>query len=157
MNQRSPHTIALRQRRPLRRGAVLVESAIVLGTFVFMMTVVLDFGLVVLRQNSLDAAARQVARAAIVRGAKAADGDDWGPGRHISRASSASGIANAAREALVTIDPRVAIIEVSWPDGGNEPEQRVRVRLGYRHTSMFPMFYGRYMNLRSECVMRIAH
>jgi hypothetical protein len=136
---------------------VLVESAIVLGTFVFMMIGVLDFGLVVLRQNSLDAAARRVARAAVVRGARSPDSQAWGPQRFVSRVSSSTAIASTAREVLVSIEPRSAVVEVSWPDGGNEPEQRVRVRLGYRHTSMFPVFYGTHLNLRSECMMRIAH
>jgi Flp pilus assembly protein TadG len=136
---------------------VLVEAALVLGTFVLMMTGVLDLGLVMLRQNSLDAAARRVARAAVVRGSRAADGETWGPGRYVSRVSSAAGIASAAREALVTLEPAATIVEVTWPDGSNEPEQRVRVRLGYRHTSMIPMFYGRYLDLQSACVMRIAH
>jgi Flp pilus assembly protein TadG len=137
---------------------MLVESAIVLGTFVVMMVGVLDLGLAVLRQNSLDAAARQVARAAVVRGAMAAsDQVAWGPARYASRVSTSSEIANMARDALATIDPQDVSVVVDWPDGGNQPEQRVRVRLAYQHSSIIPMLYGRHLDMRSECVMRIAH
>lgn len=122
-----------------------------------MMLGILDLGLAVLRQNSLDAAARQVARAAIVRGAMAPSQDAWGPASLVTVAAKSSEIASTARALLVTINPRHVQLQVDWPDGGNQPEQRVRVRINYRHQSMFPALYGSHLQLRSECVMKIAH
>jgi Flp pilus assembly protein TadG len=134
-----------------------VETAIVLGTFLFMLLGILDLGLVVLQQNSLDAAAHRVARAAVVRGDMAISGESWGPRPYRSNGADAALIATTAREALVAINPEAVTITVAWPDGGNQPEQRVRVRMEYEHTAMLPVLYGRQLELRAECVMRIAH
>lgn len=140
-----------------RRGVTLVETAIVLSTFAVMMLGMLELGLAVLRQNSLDAAARHVARDAIVRGAMAARGTAWGPASYRSHAAATAEIPGSAREPLIAVDPRDVTVAVDWPDGGNQPEQRVRVRCSYRHETMFPLLLGRNLDLRSECVMRIAH
>jgi Flp pilus assembly protein TadG len=158
---KTPHNNSLGQTlrfRERRQGVTLVESAVVLGVFAAILLGVLDLGLAVLRQNSLDATARRVARAAIVRGEMASHGQAvWGPTLVASRASSASQIATTARPALATINPHDVILVVDWPDGGNQLHQRVRVRMGYRHKSMFPLLYGSHLDLQSECVMRIAH
>ncbi len=138
-----------------RGGVTLVETAIVLSTFAVMMLGMLDLALAILQQNSLDAAARRVARDAIVRGEMAATA--WGPASYRSPAAANTDIAGSAREPLIALDPRDVTVAVDWPDGGNQPEQRVRVRCRYRHESTFPLFFGRSLDLSSECVMRIAH
>ena len=141
-----------------RRGATLVESTIVLGTFLMMMLAMLDLSLVALRQNSLDAAARQVGRTAMVRGELSARRQTaWGPAAYSARAAQATEMASAARERLITMDPQQVFLNVDWPDGSNQLGARVRVRLAYRHQAMFPMLYGSHLDLRSQCITRIAH
>jgi Flp pilus assembly protein TadG len=59
-------------KRRRQRGQSLVEFAIVLPVFMFLLMGIVDFGRVVWAQNSLAAAAREAARFAIVHGSEAA-------------------------------------------------------------------------------------
>lgn len=141
-----------------RRGVTVVESAIVLGTFLMMMLATLDLGLAVLRQNSLDAAAQQLARAAMVRGELSAGRQTaWGPAPYTARAAHPTEMATTVRERLITMDPQQVLFHVDWPDTGNHLGARVRVRMAYRHRAILPLLYGGHLDLRSECIMRIAH
>ena len=142
----------------IRRGVTVLESAIVLAVFLAMMLGVFDLGLAALRQNALDAAAREVVRAAVVKGAMAGQSQSaWGPARFNAWMSHASDMTAVARNKLITMEPQRVASIVDWPDGGHEIGDRVRARLAYRHRPIFPAVYGSRLDLRAECVMRIAH
>ncbi len=149
--------LSYRYARVARDGVTTVEFALVIGVFLFMLLAILDLSLIVLRQNSLAASAQRVARAAVVRGACAGTDAAWGPGSIRCRGGDRSPVAAEARKALLSINPRDAMITVTWPDGGNEPDERVIVRVAYPHRSMFPLLFGKNSRLQSESVMRIAH
>ena len=135
-----------------------METAIVLGVFAIFMLGILDLGIAVLRHNVLEAACRQVAREAAVHGQLAPrQVSNWGPTTLRTRANENSDIAATVRSSLVTIDPRHVRIMVAWPDGDHRPGQRVRVDLDYQHRSVWPMIYGRTLDLHAGCVMRISH
>lgn len=147
-----------RHKRRRRRGAAIVEGAIVIGIFLMMLLGMLDLGLAVLQKNVLTEAARRVAREAMMHGSMAPPEDtSWGPTTYSGWAGDTTEIAAVIQSALVTIDPQQTSIQVDWPDGGNRPGQRVRVSVGYQHDSLFPFVYGDHLHLSSQCVMRIAH
>lgn len=66
-------------RRHRERGQSLVEFAIVLPLFMFMLIGIFDFGRVVWSTNTLQAAAREAARFAIVHGGSATTACPVGP------------------------------------------------------------------------------
>ena len=68
--------------RVCRRGAAMVEAAIILPVFLLLIFGMIDVGMGVFRNNLLSEAARHGARQAIVHGAFAPtgwDGGPWGP------------------------------------------------------------------------------
>jgi hypothetical protein len=144
---------------PRRAGATTIESAVVLAVFVLVVFVILSLGLSTFRYNALGAAARRVAREAIVHGARAAPEHlIWGPVTYASNAAAGSEIASTVAEILPTMSPADVNIQVSWPDGNNRENDRVRVRLTYVDTPVLPfMSLQGSLTLTADCTMRIVH
>ncbi len=118
----------------------------------------LDLALANLQNNMLTEGAQRVAREAMVHGSMAPPEDTaWGPTEYFGFAGDATEMAAAIRPVLATIEPSQASIRIEWPDGGNEPGQRVRVTVHYHHQSLFPFLFGDHLDLTSVSVMRIAH
>jgi hypothetical protein len=142
-----------------RSGAAAVEAAIVLPVFLLMVLGGLDLGLAVFHENTLSAVARRTAREAIVHGALAPPQlTSWGPANYVGAASDSSDIALAARPMLFTMDRSQVQIKVEWIDGGNRPDQRVRVTLTYQEQSVVPKFFGHApIGLQAVSTMRILH
>jgi Flp pilus assembly protein TadG len=142
-----------------RRGAALVEGTLVLGVFLVIIFATCDLGLAVLRQNSLAAAARRLARAAIVHGDNAGPQlSEWGPAAYVQTAAHASEPAAAVRPVLVTLNPANVSINVTWPDGGNKTGQRVTAVVTYQHAPILPFLFGSGpLQLRGESTMCIEH
>jgi hypothetical protein len=120
---------------------------------------ILDVGIAVLRYNSLSGAARRLARTALVHGAMAEPQHTiWGPDEYSAAASDNSEIAAAVRPLLIAASPDDVSIHVEWIDGGNEPDQRVRVTLRHVHAHFVPsMLGGSPVPLEAVSTMRIAH
>jgi Flp pilus assembly protein TadG len=142
-----------------RRGAAAVEAAIVLPVFLLIILGTLDLGLAVFHDNMLSAIARRTARQAIVHGALAPPQmTAWGPSSYAGTANDASAVALAVRPMLITMDPSLVQINVDWLDGGNQPDQRVRVTLTYQEQSVVPKFFGHApIGLQAVSTMRILH
>jgi hypothetical protein len=140
-----------------RRGAALVEGAIVLTVFLTIIFALFDLGLAVMRENTLAEAARRLAREASLRGEKAAlDRPLWGPAPRVEAADAATEVANTARSKLLMVDPADVQVEISWPDGRNRSGDRVTVVLTYEHHTTLPFLFGSEpLELRGESTMRI--
>ena len=142
-----------------RRGAALVEGAIVLTVFLTIIFAMFDLGLAVMRENTLAEAARRLAREASLRGEKAAaDRPLWGPASRIETADAPTDLASTARSKLLMVDPADVQIEVTWPDGRNRSGDRVTVVLTYQHHTTLPFLFGSEpLELRGESTMRIEY
>lgn len=142
-----------------RHGVVGVETAIVLGTFLTVVLLMLDLGLAVLRYNTISEAARRLARQAIVHGDMAPpEKAMWGPTPYHGTAGDGSQVAQTVRSILVTMEPELVTIEIQWPDGNNRPDDRVQVTLSYPHQSMLPFILaGSPITLTAVSTMYIAH
>jgi hypothetical protein len=145
--------------RTVRRGVVLVETALVLPVFLFIIFAALDLSLAVFRYNSLSAAARRLAREAIVHGALAPPQHaTWGPSRVAATGSDSSEPAQAIRPYLATFDPAVVQLQIDWLDGDTQPDHRVRASLTYPQTSIVGGLFGYgTISLQGTSTMRILH
>ena len=136
----------------------IVEGAIVIGVFLTMLLGMLDLALANLQNNMLTEGAHRVARAAMVHGSMAPPEETaWGPTLYTGNAGDATEMAAAIQPVLGTMNPSQTKIRIEWPDGGNEPGQRVKVTVEYKHKSLFPFLFGDHLHLNSMSVMRIAH
>ncbi len=148
--------LAVRTRR--RKGATLVEAALVLPVFLMLIVGMIDLGLGVLQAHVLSTAARQAARQAIVRGGLASGLGSWGPGEYgpVSLADSGA-IAQAIRSYVPGIDPSTVTVDVQWLDGSNQPESRVRVTLTHAYQPITTYVVSGTIPLTASSTMRIAH
>ena len=74
--------IVRRGKRPIRRGAAMVEAAIILPVFLTLCLGMIDLGMAVFQNNAVAEASRQGARIASVHGSLAPNdgsGTTWGP------------------------------------------------------------------------------
>jgi hypothetical protein len=142
-----------------RRAATLVEAALVLPVCLLMLLGMLELSIALVRHTVMAEAARRVARAAIVHGARAASAQGrWGPAPLDLDAADDHPAAECARDVLMTLDPSQVQISLRWLDGANEPDDRVEVTVAFVHQPIltFPSFYSQ-LNLSSRSRMRIAH
>jgi Flp pilus assembly protein TadG len=145
--------------RRRRRGAAMVEAAIVLPVCVLFLLGLLELSLALVRHTVMAEAARRVARAAMIHGAGAAAVQGhWGPAAVSIYASDNHPAAAAVRDVLMTLDPSQVQISIQWPDGDNQYDQRVQVGVTYRHQALLPIpgWYD-HLDLQGSSTMRIAH
>lgn len=130
-----------------------------LSVILMILFVLLDLGLAVCRYNMLCAATQNVARAAVVRGADAPTAlGNWGPQSYIGTAADSSPMATTVAAWLATMDPAAVNIVVSWPDGANQPDDRVSVQLSYSHQFLVShLGLGGSLPLQAQTTMLIAH
>jgi Flp pilus assembly protein TadG len=141
-----------------RRGATLVEAAIVLPVFLTIIIGMIDLGMGVFQANMLSEAARQGARKAVVHGALATSAMGvWGPGTYTDHANGAGAIAQAIKPYLVGIDPSTVTITVTWLDGGNAEDNRVRVALTHTYQPITTYVVQGTIPLSASSTMPVAH
>lgn len=145
-----------------RRGATLVETAVVLGVFLILVLGMLDLGAGVFRYHLVATAARQGARQAIVHGSRAPlgwDGGRWGTtSLDVPATATDVPMVNAIRPVLVGCDPARTRIAVQWLDGSNDWDLRVRVQVSTPYQPMMTRVFGNAtFTLRASSTMRIAH
>jgi Flp pilus assembly protein TadG len=142
-----------------RRGATLVEAAVVLLVFVTLLLGTLDAALAVRQYNAVSQAARQGVREAIVRGEYAPPRRAaWGPATYSGTAADAHEIAQIIQQSLVGLDPGRVTILLTWPDGANTVGSRVRctVATSYR-PAVTTLFSRRELTFSATSTMLIAH
>ena len=128
----------LARKHTARRGASLVEGAIVLMVFLTLVLGTIDLGLGVLRYHLVSETARTLARQASVRGnTDPHRWPTWGPGSvEVYADNTASDISNFIRPYLATMDPSKVKINMDWPSGSNNVDDKVSVKITY----YFPAF-----------------
>jgi hypothetical protein len=145
-------------RRLSRRGVAVVEGAVMLSVMLLLLFVILDLGLAVARYNILAATAREVARAAIVRGSHASPtGPAWGPAPFTGTAADGSEIGQAAALGLAALPPAAVAVIVRWPDAGNREGDRVEVELRYFHAALPILGFGGGFDLSARSSMQIVY
>ncbi|HWB12206.1 MAG TPA: TadE family protein [Pirellulales bacterium] len=142
-----------------RRGAALVETALVLPVFLFIIFAAFDLSLAVFRYNSLSAAARRLARQASLHGALAPPKyTTWGPATMTGTGADSSQAAQAVQSYLFTFNTAAVQLQVNWLDGDIQPDDRVQVTLKYPQTSLVGNLFGYgQINLQAVSTMRILH
>jgi Flp pilus assembly protein TadG len=145
--------------RSQRSGVATVESAIVLSIYLLLLLGMMELSIAVVRYGMLADAARRVARTAITRGSMAPNSlGTWGPATTETTADKSDPIAAAVRPTLATMDPKDVRIRVHWPDGGNQPDQRVHVTIAYTHYPLVPIpAWYTQIELQGDSTMRVAH
>jgi hypothetical protein len=142
-----------------RRAAAMVEAAIVLPVCLVMLLGMVELSVALVRNTVMAETARWIARAAIVHGAKATAAQGrWGPAPVEIDASDDHPAALVVRDFLMTLDPSQVQISIQWPDGANEPDDRVEVMVSFVHQPVvtFPGLYD-HLSLTGTSIMRIAH
>ncbi|MEQ9380124.1 MAG: TadE/TadG family type IV pilus assembly protein, partial [Pirellulales bacterium] len=135
--------IRIRTRGQQRRGATLIESAVVMFTLLLTLFGTLDLGRAVFSYVTVSEAARRVARAAIVHG-EMADGQlgQWGPDLYEGTATDGTPIANTLVPLFAALNEDEVQVRVEWPDNTNRPSDRVRVTVTQPYVSIVPLFLG---------------
>ena len=115
----------MRRRTPRtrRRGATMVEAAIILPVFLTLILGMLDLSIGVFRHHVVSQAARQGVRHAIVHGKLGPPKKTaWGPAAYTGKGDASHEIATAINPYLAGLDPAQVDIQVQWIDGSNEIE-----------------------------------
>lgn len=157
--QHCPVRRGWRATRGSRRGATLVETAVVLSVFLLLILGTLDLGIATFRYNTLSQAARQGVRQAVVHGALAEPAlSEWGPNTYTGTAADGSEQAQAVFPLLAGFRRSDVTIRVEWIDGGNNIQQRVRYSLSTPYRPIVSSFFsqGSY-TLRAASTMPITH
>jgi Flp pilus assembly protein TadG len=155
-----------REKRLIRRGAAMVEAAIILPVFLTLCLGMIDLGIAVFQNNAIAEASRQGARIASVHGAFAAydgSGAVWGPTADTFTGNSttdpiAVGIRNSG--ALAGLNPANVTIAVSWPTGTNSvaTNDTVQVKVSAPWSPIiFYVFGNMSVTLTATSITPIAH
>jgi hypothetical protein len=137
----------------------MVEGAIVMGVLCILLMGMFEVGLMLMRINSLDEAARRLSRAAVTHGARSsANRGVWGPTTMSYKADASHPIAAEVRPYLIGISPSEVEIRLEWPDGHNRAGGRVRVTLECVHRQIAWNVLGNgQRTLRRQSTLRISH
>jgi Flp pilus assembly protein TadG len=144
-----------------RRGAAMVEAAIILSVFLTLVLGMIDLGLAVFRQQRVSEVARQLVRKAIVQGQFAPtslNGGPWGPTTYTGTGSSTDAISTSVQPYMGGLDPSQVNLKVVWTNGNNNVESTVQVTVTTTWTPIFSyIFGGSTRTLSAESTMPIAH
>jgi hypothetical protein len=146
-----------------RKGAMVLELAIVLFTFLVLTMGTLEFGVAVFRYHIISNASRYAARRAIVHGELASGLGTWGTSAIDVFADATSepiidGAQDGISDMLTSCDLSETRVQVEWIDGSNGFEDAVRVTIS---TPYQPVLLGLFphaaITLRASSTMPIAH
>jgi len=147
------------RRRTGRRGAAVVEAAIVLPVLLLALFALLDLGLAAMQYNTLAEAARRIAREAVLHGSLASPAvGSWGPAQFSGTADDDDDVVQSVQGRLPTMPEELVNVQVTWPDNDNSPRDRVQVEISYVHEPLVPgLAVWGALNLRSVATMRIVN
>ena len=130
-------------RRAHRRGAAMVEAAIVLSVLLTLVFAMLDLGIAVFQRSSVAHVAREAARIASIHGDMAPPLlNQWGPTLYTQLASVDDEIINAIKPSLGALDPAKTTIKLEWPDGNATPESRICATVTSFHQPFLTFLFG---------------
>lgn len=140
-----------------RRGATLVEAAIVLPVFLTIILGLLDLAGAVYRHNLISEVARRGAREAMVLGGGAGPRRmPLGPQTWTGTAASPGDVSEAVRPLLAGIAPADVSLRLEWPDGSNAAPNRVRCTATTQYQGATFVLTGWPITLRASSTLRIA-
>lgn len=149
---------ARHRRRRARRGVAMVETALILFSFLILTLGMFDFGLAVYRNNLLSEAARQLARQAVVHGQLATVTGVWGPTTYNGFGNNNDTIAKAVKPYLVGVSPSAIAIKVEWPTSTkNAVGGTVRVTLSNSYRPITTFIFNASFTMQAVSEMQIAH
>jgi Flp pilus assembly protein TadG len=153
--------VRIRSQRPIRRGAVLAEAAIVIGVFLILVFGTIDVGIAVFRHTVISQAARHGARQAMVHGEYATGLGVWGPTTVNVAATASDPVADSIRPMLAGCDLSGTNITVEWPDTTaprNGFKKPVRVTITTNFNPIMTFIFGNpSFTLAASSTMPIAH
>lgn len=151
-----------------RRGATMVETAIVLMVFLTLVFGMIELAVAVLNHHIVTQAARQLARTAIVHGKMAPpELDEWSPATlpttgapdfiYEVPAEDEGDVAKAVWPYLAGVDRTNTTISLQWLEGTSELEKRVRAKVVTTHEPFLTFIFTSGWTLTGESTMPIAH
>lgn len=145
--------------RSRRRGATMVEAALLMMVFAVAVLGMCEVGLAVFRHHAAGEAARHGARLAIVHGELAQpEMTEWGPTEYVQAASTNDEICNALRMHLTGLDVNNTMVRMEWLDGSTAVGSRVRVTVSTPYQPMLTALLGSSAwQLSGTSTMHIAH
>jgi Flp pilus assembly protein TadG len=156
--------IVRRGKSPIRRGAAMVEAAIILPLFLTLCLGMIDLGIAVFQNNAVAEASRQGARIASVHGSLAPsgwNGGAWGSTAWSGAGNSSNVIATTISGAgtLAGLNPANVTISLSWPTGNSvQHGDTVVVTVSTNWTPIISYVFGsRTVTLSATSIMPIAH
>lgn len=134
-----------RQRRAERRGAVLIEFALVAVVFFTVVFAVIEFGRAVMVENLLYAAAREGARTGVPQGATSSQVQTA-----VQNYLTNGGITASAATISVNLD-----YQITTPNAGPVNTVSVSVSIPYSSISWVPnsWFFGSSATMSANCVL----
>lgn len=126
--RQSPAAVTWQERSRLRRGAAMVETALVLSAWMILLLGTLDIGMILFRHTVMQQIAERAARLAMIRGANSTPQiASWGPATVRVRLHQSDPVANLLRPSTCGLTPSGFEVLLEWTDGGNQRDQRVTV------------------------------
>ncbi len=140
----------LRAGHAARRGASVVEGAIVLPLVIILLVGMVDLAIAVYASNTTAEAARVGTRYAIAHGAKSKT--PLGP------AANNATVENKVRSSAPGMVASNVTVTSTWLDGNNNPGSRVKVTVNYNYRFAVAWIFGASTrSLRGESTMTIPN
>ena len=127
-----------------KNGAALSEFALVAVVFFILFFGIIDMSRLMLMYHHVGNAAREGTRYAIVHGSTSLT------------PASAADVADYIKS-ISLVDANNVQVVTTWPDGNNNPESRVIVRVDYPFTFFLPIWFGPMITLSSQSEMVISY
>lgn len=141
--------------RSSRRGATLVETALVLMMLFVMVFGIFEFGMTAVRQNILDEAAHRLARAAAIRGEDSSMGN-WGPAAISSTLDEQADFIAEVGPAAYMLDASQVNVEMSWQNDMATTNSELTVQVTCQQSLLLGSLWGMdSVLLSSRAVERI--
>jgi hypothetical protein len=113
-----------------RRGTTLIEAAIGLWFTCTVIIGCIDFSMAAIKTESLNHLAHRIGRVAIIHGKYANatfNGGPWGPAPVVTTLDGSSPVAMSASQFRSGLKANAVTVNVSWPNGNNDPGSAVLV------------------------------
>jgi len=144
-----------------RRGTTLIEAAIGLWFTCTVIIGCIDFSMAAIKTESLNHLAHRIGRVAIIHGKYAnatVNGGPWGPSSIVTTLDGSSPIAVVASQFRSGLKANTVTVNVSWPNGNNDPGSAVVVETSMSWGPVFldQLGYG-IVTLRGRSYQIIQH
>ena len=141
-----------------RRGAAMLETALVLTVFLTLAFGMLELSITNLNEHIVNNAARQAVRIASVHGTMAPPKmTQWGPGTMSIAATDTGELGTAIQPYLTGVDLSKTTVTLTWLDGNANPESRVQATVVTTHKPMLSFLFKTNWIITGKSILQIAH